>query len=62
MIEEDKILFDAADVDGDGKLNSVEFLSFSHPEEDPKMVAPGKQSYDRESQRSVVCKFLECNK
>ena len=42
MMEEDKILFDAADVNGDGKLDAVEFLSFSHPEEDPKMVAPGK--------------------
>ena len=42
MMEEDKILFDGADVNGDGKLDAVEFLSFSHPEEDPKMVAPGK--------------------
>jgi hypothetical protein len=41
MIEEDKILFYAADVNGDGKLDPVEFLSFSHPEEDPKMTAPG---------------------
>ena len=41
MIEEDKILFHAADVNGDGKLDPVEFLSFSHPEEDPKMITPG---------------------
>ena len=41
MMEEDKILFDAADVNGDGKLDVVEFLSFSHPEEDPKMIGPG---------------------
>jgi hypothetical protein len=41
MLEEDKILFHAADVNGDGKLDAKEFLSFSHPEEDPKMLAPG---------------------
>jgi hypothetical protein len=45
MMEEDKILFDAADVNGDGKLDVVEFLSFSHPEEDPKMVAPGNRKF-----------------
>ena len=42
MMEEDKILFNAADVNGDGKLDVVEFLSFSHPEEDPKMTGPGR--------------------
>ena len=41
MLEEDKILFHAADVNGDGKLDAKEFLSFSHPEEDPKMLVPG---------------------
>jgi hypothetical protein len=41
MYEEDKILFDAADVNHDGRLDSKEFLSFSHPEEDPKMIPPG---------------------
>lgn len=45
MMEEDRILFDAADVNKDGKLDAVEFLSFSHPEEDPKMVAPGNCEY-----------------
>jgi len=38
MIAEDKQLFAKADKDGDGKLNEEEFLSFSHPEEDPAMV------------------------
>jgi len=37
MVEEDKYLFSAADVDQDGKLSVVEFLSFTHPEEDLNM-------------------------
>jgi len=42
MYEEDRILFGAADVNNDGRLDSKEFLSFSHPEEDPKMISPGE--------------------
>ena len=34
LMEEDKYLFLAADVNGDNKLDPKEFLSFSHPEED----------------------------
>jgi len=37
MVEEDKYLFNAADIDGDGKLSITEFLSFTHPEEDANM-------------------------
>lgn len=37
MVEEDKYLFNAADLDNDGKLSVTEFLSFSHPEEDVNM-------------------------
>jgi len=37
LMEEDKILFDAADLNKDGKLDKTEFLAFSHPEEDEKM-------------------------
>jgi Ca2+-binding EF-hand superfamily protein len=37
MLEEDRTLFIAADTDGDEKLDAAEFLSFSHPEEDPRM-------------------------
>merc|ERR1712203_26441 len=36
-MEEDRFLFMAADVSGDGSLDVKEFLSFSHPEEDPAM-------------------------
>ena len=39
MLEEDKILFHAADRDGDGKLDQKEFISFSHPEDDEQMHA-----------------------
>jgi len=37
LMEEDRFLFMAADVSGDGSLDVKEFLSFSHPEEDPAM-------------------------
>ncbi|CAB4066549.1 unnamed protein product [Lepeophtheirus salmonis] len=37
LMYEDKYLFNAADKDHNGKLSSEEFLSFSHPEEDPTM-------------------------
>ena len=40
MLEEDHILFQAADKDQDGKLTKEEFLSFSHPEEDAEMIRP----------------------
>lgn len=38
MLQEDKIIFNAADENLDGKLDITEFLSFSHPEEVPKML------------------------
>jgi len=37
LMEEDRFLFMAADISGDGSLDVKEFLSFSHPEEDPAM-------------------------
>lgn len=37
-MSEDKNLFKAADRNGDGVLTKEEFLSFTHPEEDPKMM------------------------
>ena len=40
MMEEDKILFEAADKNQDGKLSQEEFLSFTHPEEDAEMIRP----------------------
>ena len=40
MMEEDHILFQAADKDSDGKLTKSEFLSFTHPEEDAEMIRP----------------------
>lgn len=40
MMEEDKILFEAADKNQDGKLSQLEFLSFTHPEEDAEMIRP----------------------
>nr|ACO14679.1 Calumenin precursor [Caligus clemensi] len=38
LMREDKYLFTAADKDNDGRLSSQEFLSFTHPEEDPTMA------------------------
>ena len=40
MMEEDKILFEAADKDSNGELSKDEFLSFTHPEEDAGMIKP----------------------
>merc|ERR1712018_728649 len=40
MMEEDRILFEAADKDQNGQLSSEEFLSFTHPEEDAEMIRP----------------------
>lgn len=37
MMEEDRILFQAADKNADNQLTAKEFLSFSHPEDDPSM-------------------------
>ena len=37
MLEEDKMLFNAADKNKDGWLNKDEFVSFSHPEDDEEM-------------------------
>jgi hypothetical protein len=37
LMEEDRFLFMAADISGDSRLTVKEFLSFSHPEEDPAM-------------------------
>merc|ERR1712141_468425 len=39
-LEEDKILFEAADKDHNGHLSEDEFLSFTHPEEDNEMIRP----------------------
>lgn len=38
MLADDKMLFAAADANKDGYLDAVEFVSFTHPEEDPKML------------------------
>ncbi|XP_066260085.1 reticulocalbin-2 [Euwallacea similis] len=38
LISEDKEMWEAADRDHDGLLNSTEFQAFSNPEEDPDMV------------------------
>jgi len=37
LMEEDKMLFDAADANNDQRLDKDEFLAFTHPEEDPNM-------------------------
>jgi len=38
MVGEDRSLFNIADANKDGKLDEDEFLAFSHPEEDARMV------------------------
>jgi Ca2+-binding EF-hand superfamily protein len=38
MLSDDKALFTAADANKDGYLDAVEFVSFTHPEEDPLML------------------------
>ena len=45
IIEEDRILFFAADRNGDAALDMEEFLSFSHPEGDPEMHRAVVESY-----------------
>lgn len=37
-MSDDKALFSAADKNKDGVLDITEYLSFSHPEEDPEML------------------------
>ncbi len=37
LLAEDKTYFDAADADGDGKLNEKEFAAFQNPEHHPHM-------------------------
>jgi len=37
LMEEDKILFSAADANKDGHLHKKEYLAFTHPEEDPNL-------------------------
>jgi len=38
MLEEDKVLFFAADVNGDFKLDRKEYVAFSHPEDHPDIM------------------------
>jgi len=38
LLKNDKELFNAADLNKDGKLNAKEFLAFTHPEEAPHML------------------------
>ncbi|XP_014287225.1 reticulocalbin-2 [Halyomorpha halys] len=38
MLKQDKVMFEAADVNKDGFLDKKEFISFSHPEEAPEML------------------------
>jgi len=38
MMEEDKVLFFAADVNKDGKLDRKEYVAFSHPEDHPHIM------------------------
>jgi len=38
LLKNDKELFNAADLNKDGKLNTKEFLAFTHPEEAPHML------------------------
>merc|ERR1719350_115573 len=38
MMEEDQVLFFAADVNGDEKLDRKEYVAFSHPEDNPHIM------------------------
>lgn len=38
LIEDDRAMWKAADANGDGQLDSDEWVSFSHPEEHPNML------------------------
>jgi Ca2+-binding EF-hand superfamily protein len=38
LLNDDKVMFEAADKNKDGSLNKAEFLMFSHPEEHPDML------------------------
>lgn len=37
LIEDDRVTFNAADLNGDGYLDSDEFKAYTHPEETPRM-------------------------
>lgn len=57
LMEEDRFLFLAADTNGDGVLDKVEFLAFSHPEEDehmkPHVVAQVLKSKDQNGDGTI---------
>ncbi|TRY74789.1 hypothetical protein TCAL_00653 [Tigriopus californicus] len=61
MMEEDRILFQAADKNGDNKLTPPEFLSFSHPEDDPSMhqVVLQQVLHDKDRNRDGRIDFQE---
>ena len=57
MLEEDRILFEAADKDENEQLTKEEFLSFTHPEEDAEMIRPAleraKQAKDKNNDGKI---------
>jgi len=61
LMEEDRILFDAADINKDEKLDKTEFLAFSHPEEDEKMkpLVINQVLKSRDTDKDGVLSFQE---
>ena len=57
ILEEDQILFEAADKDQNESLTKEEFLSFTHPEEDAEMIRPAleraKQAKDKNNDGKI---------
>ncbi|MCL4110292.1 UNVERIFIED_CONTAM: hypothetical protein GTU68_006569 [Idotea baltica] len=61
LLQEDRQLFNAADENLDGRLNAKEFLAFSHPEEDPKMLPVILQQTldDKDGDKDGIISFQE---
>lgn len=61
MIQDDKIMFDAADRNKDGVLDNSEFIFFTHPEEHPEMLPLVLQQTlnDKDSDKDGFISFQE---
>ncbi|XP_075214759.1 reticulocalbin-2 isoform X2 [Lycorma delicatula] len=61
LVKQDKVLFNAADRNGDGILNKKEFVLFTHPEEHPEMLPHILKNTldDKDTDKNGVIDFQE---